>query len=153
MAVHWVLDVHPTGVATREGSSLEPKKNNVWFIPISKSLPVNVTSVPPAAGPRFGLISVSSRSGSYVHSHSSLLRSGGVLTVRPTNSNVFGPLGGATAVHCVVLEQWTWVARYEPKSTTVAPGVVSKRTPVIVTNVPTGPCPGLGAWVMSGGAR
>jgi hypothetical protein len=57
-------------------------------------------------------------------------------TLTLTETFVFRVPAGVTAVHCMLLVQETPVAALEPKKKLVAPAVVSKPAPVMVTTVP-----------------
>jgi hypothetical protein len=59
--------------------------------------------------------------------------------------------GGLVAVHCVLLLQLTLEARALPKATLVAPGVVLKPLPLIVTTVPPAAGPWFGLRLVSAG--
>jgi hypothetical protein len=115
-------------------------------------LPQIVTFVPPLAGPLEGVILVIVGTGTYVNTSAAeaVEVPFGSLTVTSTEP---AASPGEVAVQLVAVEQLTSEAAVLPKSTVVAPEVVAKPAPVIVTEVPPESGPELGETPVTAGGE
>jgi hypothetical protein len=138
VAVQLVLEAQATAVA-----GVAPKESAVCPAAVLKPLPETVTLVPPVFGPLAGLTPVTV--GRKAKASAAVKADRALATTTLTAAAVGVLLAGMVALHCVVLPQLTPVAVVLPKETCVAPAVVLKPVPVMVTDAaaPTGAVAGL----------